>query len=31
VDMNEPSQVEIWKTYQVLMNKIIFTESYLRT
>ena len=31
VDMNEPAQVEIWKTYQVLMNKIIFTESYLRT
>ena len=31
VDMSEPSQVEIWKTYQVLMNKIIFTESYLRT
>ena len=30
VDMNELSQVEIWKTYQVLMNKVIFTDSYLR-
>ncbi|MBC7237140.1 MAG: dihydropteroate synthase [Chloroflexi bacterium] len=31
VDMGEPDQVDIWKTYQVLMNKVIFTESYLRT
>ena len=30
-DMNEPEQVDIWKTYQVLMNKIIYTDSYLRT
>ncbi len=31
VDMNDPDQVAIWKTVQVLLNKIIFTESYLRT
>ncbi len=30
VDMNEPDQVEIWKTYQVLMNKVIYTDNYLR-
>lgn len=30
VDMNDPDQVEIWKTYQVLMNKVIYTDSYLR-
>jgi 5-methyltetrahydrofolate corrinoid/iron sulfur protein methyltransferase len=30
VDMNNPEQVEIWKTYQVLMNKVIYTASYLR-
>jgi 5-methyltetrahydrofolate corrinoid/iron sulfur protein methyltransferase len=30
VDMSDPGQVEIWKTYQVLMNKIIYTDSYLR-
>jgi 5-methyltetrahydrofolate corrinoid/iron sulfur protein methyltransferase len=31
VDMSEPDQVAIWKTVQVLMNKIIYTDSYLRT
>ena len=31
VDMSEPEQVDIWKTVQVLMNKIIYTDSYLRT
>jgi 5-methyltetrahydrofolate corrinoid/iron sulfur protein methyltransferase len=30
VDMSDPDQVEIWKTYQVLMNKVIYTDSYLR-
>jgi 5-methyltetrahydrofolate corrinoid/iron sulfur protein methyltransferase len=30
VDMSNPEQVEIWKTYQVLMNKVIYTDSYLR-
>lgn len=30
VDMSDPEQADIWKTYQVLMNKIIYTDSYLR-
>jgi len=30
VDMTDPEQADIWKTYQVLMNKIIYTDSYLR-
>jgi len=30
VDMNEPDQVEIWKTVQVLLNEVIYTDSYLR-
>jgi len=30
VDMKDPEQVAIWKTVQVLLNKVIFTESYLR-
>ena len=30
VDMNDPDQAAIWKTVQVLLNKTIFTESYLR-
>jgi len=30
VDMNDLKQVEIWKTVQVLLNKIIYTDSYLR-
>jgi len=28
--MGDPDQVDIWKTVQVLLNKIIFTDSYLR-
>jgi 5-methyltetrahydrofolate corrinoid/iron sulfur protein methyltransferase len=31
VDMSEPEQVDIWKTVQVLLNKTIYTDSYLRT
>jgi len=31
VDMEDPEQVAIWKTVQILLNKVIFTESYLRT
>jgi hypothetical protein len=31
VDMSDPEQVDIWKTVQVLLNKVIFTDSYLRT
>jgi 5-methyltetrahydrofolate corrinoid/iron sulfur protein methyltransferase len=30
VDMTNPEEAEIWKTYQVLMNKVIYTDSYLR-
>jgi len=30
VDMSDPEQVEIWKTLQVLLNKVIYTDSYLR-
>jgi 5-methyltetrahydrofolate corrinoid/iron sulfur protein methyltransferase len=30
VDMDDPAQVEIWKTVQVLLNKVIYTDSYLR-
>jgi 5-methyltetrahydrofolate corrinoid/iron sulfur protein methyltransferase len=30
VDMGDPTQVEIWKTIQVLLNKVIYTDSYLR-
>ncbi len=30
VDMNDPEQVAIWKTLQVLENKVIYTDSYLK-
>lgn len=30
VDMNDPAQVEVWKTVQMLLNKVIYTDSYLR-
>ncbi len=30
VDVSEPEQVDIWKTVQVLLNKTIYTDSYLR-
>ena len=30
VDMDDPDQVEIWKTVQVLLNKVIYTDSYLQ-
>jgi 5-methyltetrahydrofolate corrinoid/iron sulfur protein methyltransferase len=29
VDMKDPSQVAIWKTIQVLLNKVIFADAYL--
>ncbi|MFM8321313.1 MAG: dihydropteroate synthase [Chloroflexota bacterium] len=29
VDFSDPEQVEIWKTVQVLLNKVIYAESYL--
>jgi 5-methyltetrahydrofolate corrinoid/iron sulfur protein methyltransferase len=30
VDMSDPDQVAIFKTVQILMNKIIFADSYLK-
>jgi 5-methyltetrahydrofolate corrinoid/iron sulfur protein methyltransferase len=30
VDMSDPAQGDIWKTVQVLLNKVIYTDSYLR-
>jgi 5-methyltetrahydrofolate corrinoid/iron sulfur protein methyltransferase len=30
VDLNDPQQADIWKTVQVLLNKVIYTDSYLR-
>jgi cobalamin-dependent methionine synthase I len=30
VDMNDPEQVAIWKTVQILLNKVIYAEAYLQ-
>jgi len=30
VDFADPAQSDIWKTVQVLLNKVIYTDSYLR-
>jgi 5-methyltetrahydrofolate corrinoid/iron sulfur protein methyltransferase len=30
VDMSDPAQAGIWKTVQVVLNKVIYTDSYLR-
>jgi 5-methyltetrahydrofolate corrinoid/iron sulfur protein methyltransferase len=30
VDMSDPEQVNVWKTVQVVLNKVIYTDSYLR-
>ena len=30
VDMSDPQQADIWKSVQVLLNKVIYTDSYLR-
>ena len=30
VDMDDPDQVEVWKTVQVLLNKVIYADSYLQ-
>jgi len=30
VNMSDPQQAAIWKTVQVLLNKVIYTDSYLR-
>jgi len=30
VDMDDPGQAAVWKTVQVLLNKTIYTDAYLR-
>ncbi len=30
VDLNDPEQVDIWKTVQILQNKVIYADSYLQ-
>ncbi len=30
VDMNDPEQVSIWKTVQILLNKVIYADAYLQ-
>jgi 5-methyltetrahydrofolate corrinoid/iron sulfur protein methyltransferase len=30
IDMSDPAQAKIWKTVQVVLNKVIYTDSYLR-
>ena len=30
VDVSDPQQADIWKSVQVLLNKVIYTDSYLR-
>jgi 5-methyltetrahydrofolate corrinoid/iron sulfur protein methyltransferase len=30
VDMKDPEQIEVWKTAQILYNKVIYAHSYLR-
>lgn len=30
VDMNDPEQVAIWKTVEILLNKVIYADAYLQ-
>ncbi len=30
VDMSDPNQVDVWKTVQVLLNQVIYADSYLQ-
>ncbi len=30
VDMKDPEQLAVWQTVQILMNKVIYAESYLK-
>jgi 5-methyltetrahydrofolate corrinoid/iron sulfur protein methyltransferase len=30
VNMDDPAQKDVWLTYQVLMNQVIYTDAYLR-
>jgi hypothetical protein len=29
VDMSDPQQAAVWKTVQILLNKVIYADSYL--
>jgi hypothetical protein len=29
-DLNDSKQADIWKTVQVLLNKVIYADSYLQ-
>ncbi len=31
VDLDDPEQVKVWKTVQILLNKVIYADSYLKT
>ena len=30
VDMGDPAQVAIWKTVEILLNKVIYADAYLQ-
>jgi hypothetical protein len=30
VDQNDPEQLAIWKTIQILLNKVIYADGYLQ-
>jgi len=30
VDMSDPAQTDIWKTVQILLNNVIYADSYLQ-
>jgi hypothetical protein len=30
VDMHDPEQVAIWKTVEILLNKVIYADAYLQ-
>jgi hypothetical protein len=30
VDINDPEQIAVWKTVQILLNKVIYADSYLQ-
>lgn len=30
VDMSDPEQAAIWKTVQILLNRVIYADSYLQ-
>jgi cobalamin-dependent methionine synthase I len=31
VDLDDPEQVKVWKTVQILLNQVIYADSYLKT